>query len=366
MRFVALFAVLAGLALAQPRTEIGSINGAQYRIDVPEKWNGSLVLYCHGYSPVPGQFKEGPPNALAKEFLDRGYALAQSGYSAGGWAIQEALTDTESLRRHFVSKYGAPKETWITGHSMGGFLTMAFMEMHPATFDGGLPLCGPLASPSTFMTKQLEMFAVVNHYFPGLLPKIGETGGVLDNRAWAEKIGKAFAAAPEKAAIVRKVGGFKADRDAAGVIAFGVLFQAELFKRAGGNPFDNRSVIYTGTPDDAAINDTTPRYSADPKAAAYLRSYYSPTGRIEKPMLAIHTVYDPLVPAWVPNNYPSLATAAGRGDLFVQQYVKRDGHCTISPAETGRGFDELRAWAKDGKRASAGDRTIGPTAASSN
>ena len=31
------------------------------------------------------------------------------------------------------------------------------------------------------------------------------------------------------------------------------------------------------------------RYAADPKAVAYLRNYYTPTGRLTKPMLALHT-----------------------------------------------------------------------------
>ena len=78
-------------------------------------------------------------------FIAAGYAVAQSGYAAGGWAIQEAVVDTESLRRYFVRKYGPVKETYVTGHSMGGFLTMMLMETQPSTYDAGLPLCGPLA-----------------------------------------------------------------------------------------------------------------------------------------------------------------------------------------------------------------------------
>src|SRR5258707_10260058 len=98
-------------ANAEPKTELGEINGAKFRIDVPEKWNGGLVVYCHGYSPVPGIYKEGKLPPVFAVFTDQGYALAQSGYAAGGWAIQEAVTDIESLRRYFTNKYGKPKET---------------------------------------------------------------------------------------------------------------------------------------------------------------------------------------------------------------------------------------------------------------
>jgi len=68
-------------------------------------------------------------------------------------AVQEAAADIESLRRYFVAHYGKPKETIVTGHSMGGFLTMMLMEMQPTVYDAGLPLCGPLAAPDWFMAR---------------------------------------------------------------------------------------------------------------------------------------------------------------------------------------------------------------------
>ena len=103
----------------------------------------------------------------------------------------------------------------------------------------------------------------------------------------------------------------------------------ELDERAGGNPFDNRNVIYNGTLDDHKTNAEIARYAADPEALAYLRNFYTPTGRIQHPMLAIHTSYDPLVPVWIPNNYPTTLQNAGTENLFVQQYVNHDGHCAI-------------------------------------
>src|SRR6202140_2029939 len=123
MKLVAAFFVCAAFCLAAPkveaRQEIGEINGAKFRIDIPENWNGGLVMYCHGYSPIAGTYKEGKLPAVLAVFTEQGYALAQSGYAAGGWAIQEAVADTEALRRYFAGKYGQPKETFVTGHSLG-------------------------------------------------------------------------------------------------------------------------------------------------------------------------------------------------------------------------------------------------------
>ena len=146
--------LFSGTAAAAPKTETGVINGAEYRIDIPGNWNGGLVVYCHGYAATPGRFeKDKPLPPTQAVFTEAGYALAQSGYSAGGWAVEEAVFDTEALRHHFTEVYGKPKETYITGHSMGGFLTMTLVEKFPSAYDAGLPLCGPLAAPEWFMAR---------------------------------------------------------------------------------------------------------------------------------------------------------------------------------------------------------------------
>jgi pimeloyl-ACP methyl ester carboxylesterase len=352
----------AALAVyAAPKTEIGSLNGAAYRIDVPDNWNGGLVVYCHGYNPKPVTYKDEPPNAVAKAFLDRGYAVAMSGYSAGGWAIEEALTDIENVRRHFLSKYGPVKETWITGHSMGGFLTMTVLERQPTTYNGGLPLCGPLAAPSVFMARGAFDFLVLYEYFfPGVLPALTEPLPNVDPKEFSAKVQAALDADAAKAEELRRTmnGGNLTTKEIAGDVVFGLGLLAELKKRAGGFPFGNRNILYAGSDDDDQLNDNVKRYAADPAAVAYLRTFYTPTGKIQQPMLAIHTVRDQLVPSWMPNTYHVLAEQAGTSDLFVQQWVKRTGHCTMTPAEIGQGFDDLRAWVREGKRPAAGDRTI--------
>ena len=106
-------------ARAQSRVETGELNGAKFRIDMPAKWNGGLVLYCHGYAHIPLGFAADRP---ARVFVADGYAVAESGYSAGGYAVREAVHDTEALRRYFISKHGKPRETWLTGESMGGLV----------------------------------------------------------------------------------------------------------------------------------------------------------------------------------------------------------------------------------------------------
>lgn len=354
------FLGLASLAAAAPKVEIGVINGAAYRIDVPDNWNGGLVVFCHGYNQFPVTYKEGALNPGLAVFAEQGYALAQSGYAAGGWAVQEAAVDTESLRRYFIAKYGVPKESYLTGQSMGGFLTMMLMETYPTVYDAALPLCGPLASAESFESRgAFDAIVLFNYYFPGILPdptKIPKdfvTG--TGDKALLAKVTQALESAPEKAAALRHQNNLKSNKDLAGTLTFLVYLVKEVDERSGGNPFDNRNMIYSGTLDDNALNSAIPRYAADPQAVAYLRQNYTPTGKIAKPMLAIHTSYDPLVPVTIPNTYSTLVELAGTQSLFVQQFVKHDGHCAILPAEVSRGFAELREWKKNGTRPIGGE-----------
>lgn len=358
-RFSIVFA-LAGVGFAGtsvgPKTEIGELNGAKFRIDIPENWNGGLVMYCHGYNADPVAYKDTRLPPTFAVFTDQGYALAQSGYAAGGWAVQEAVVDTEALRRYFTLKYGKPKETFVTGHSMGGFLTMLLMERYPDAYDAGLPLCGPLAPANYFLARgAFDLKVVFDYYFPDTLP--GPDKFPVDFRNSQEltkKITALLDSAPEKSATLRQYAGLHNNKDLGATVTFITYLLKELYDRAGGNAFDNRSIIYESSADYNALNRGIKRYAADPRAAEYVRTWYSPTGKLTHPMLAIHTTYDPLVPVRIPDLYPGIADRAGSADMFVQQFVEHDGHCTILPAEIGRGFTALREWKNHGTRPAYG------------
>src|SRR5437764_1166272 len=236
---LALLLFTASLA-ASAKTETGEINGAKFRIDMPENWNGGLVMYCHGYSPAPGSFDNPKPNPVLDVFTKEGYAVAQSGYAAGGWAIQESVQDTEALRRYFSHKYGAPKETYITGHSMGGFLTMTLLETFPNVYDGGLALCGPLGAASWFMTRRVfDMRVVFDYLFPGALPNpVKIPADFMMSPAMNGTIEKLLDSKPEQASILRRWTGLRNNKDTAGTLVFFTYILKELEARAGGNPFD--------------------------------------------------------------------------------------------------------------------------------
>src|SRR5258707_10623533 len=79
MRILLALTLFTALGWCAPKTETGEINGARFRIDVPEQWNGSLVMYCHGYRPVAGKFANPKPNPTLDVFLKEGYPVVQAG-----------------------------------------------------------------------------------------------------------------------------------------------------------------------------------------------------------------------------------------------------------------------------------------------
>jgi len=361
------FLVLALLPFsAFAKTEIGQLNQAKFRIDVPDNWNHSLVVYCHGYNPEPASFKEKPLDPSLAVFVKAGYAVAQSGYSAGGWAVEQAVVDTEVLRQYFAEKYGRPAETYVAGHSMGGLLAVLMIEKYPDTYDSGLDLCGVLGPAPRVMQHAFDIRVVFDYYFPGLLPspdKVPPSYEISDKLT--RKVEHAINAKPSSAAAMRSYTGVHSNKDLAGGIVFLTYTFKDLEQRSGGNPFDNRNTIYTGLPASETVNDRVARYEADPNALGYLQRFYTPTGHLTRPVLAIHTTYDPLVSPSLPSDYSLLAREAGAGQFFVQQYVKHDGHCNITASEIERGFAELVAWKKDGQAPKAGWLQVKKTPATS-
>lgn len=348
-----LLTLLLAASLAFSATEVGTLQGASFRIDVPENWNHTLIVYYHGYraEKSPGVFDpKQPANPVLKALTDKGYAVIQSAYSRTGWAVEQAIPETEALRQYFVQKYGQPERSYVAGHSMGGFLTAATVERYPDRYLGGLDLCGAVASPAFLMTPAFDQRVLFDYLFPGLLPPPNAVpSGFKADAETIKRLAKKIAANPEAAANARRLANAVNDEALAGLMAFGTFVLADIQQRAGGNPFDNRNTIYSGTGNDKVVNGKVGRYAADPGALDYLLKYQTLSGRIAKPILAVHTTYDELVPQSVPNAYALLTRVQGNGQMFVQQYVKADGHCNISPDETATAFEELRHWVEAGQ-----------------
>jgi hypothetical protein len=105
---------------------------------------------------------------------------------------------------------------------------------------------------------------------------------------------------------------------------------------------------YQGEGDDLRVNDGVKRYHADAGAQAMLIRFYTPTGRLRRPLLSLRTAYDSLIGAYDSDGYAAVATVAGSGALFAQRYTSGEGHCHFTPDEIRGALAALRRWRQTG------------------
>jgi pimeloyl-ACP methyl ester carboxylesterase len=330
---------------AEPVVELDVLDGAPYRIDIPAEWNRELVIFAHGYrlahDAAPAKM---PREAVAQVLLARGYAVAASGYRAQGWAVAEASADTEALRVHFAKQHRKPKRTYIVGQSMGAQVALAAIEAPKSEYDGALLLCGVLTPASTFFEDRVfAAMATMEFYFPGFAHPDGFASPDAPDSVKDFVFEQALAGKPTEAFFLSRRMNIQ-HPDLAPTLALYYSMYRDLRRRAGGNPFDNRATIYTGTGDDLSFNRGVVRMAAEPAATAYVQRHYTPTGSSRVPMLALHTVYDPVVPPESVGDLQRRARMAGAGDRLAVRYVGSNGHCRFDGNQINAAFGELVNW----------------------
>ena len=335
----------------------GEINGAEFEIIIPENWNNRLVMYAHGYEETEefgGDSEELEENEELMEeddgdefyqiFTSRGYAFAASAFRSKGLVIKEGIEDTEALRVYFEMNYGKPELSIITGHSMGAMITIASIERYPSEYHGAMPLCGWLAPVYRLFATTLDMLATYDYLFgtnngdpvigPDLLTPEDFESGLNQNKQLAELYAEHFR-------IKRQ--------DLAEVLTFFHMAVKESNKRYGGLAVGNTYTIYDGFGYiDDSLNKNIKRYAANLEAQQYVLSYYTPTGKLNDPVIALHTTYDELIPPSNYDQYQQILLSQNSRSLFHQSYVVRDGHCYFTNDEVGNVFDQLVQWIDSG------------------
>lgn len=346
--------LLSCLALVVPDAPLHP----SYQVDVPSRWNGTLLLFSHGYVP-PGSTPRptNAPDPLARAWLlDHGHALAGTSFRNSGWAVEEALQDQMQLLSIFHQRYGQPRRTVAWGGSMGGLISAALVERHPASFDGGMSACGVMGGAVGSWNLRLDSAFAFRTL---LAPSSGiELVGARDPRVELAATRQAARQADATAAGRARLKLVAALGDLPGwpgpVADFYIPRRADLERRAGGNPSWNTGVDYrlqlersryrgevaagyqaAGLDLDSDLEQLarTHRISADPKAVAYLTRNADLTGRLQVPFLTVHATADGQVPVEHQQAYAKRVAAAGSSDLLRQLFVDRGGHCGISPGE---------------------------------
>ncbi len=365
-KLILYFLVVQGLwSQTEVKIDSGSINGAAYKILIPEKWDGSLLMYAHGYAFMGAPLQSQDPQFITnmKVFLDHGFAVAASDYAYQGFALAQGVDDTEALRTYFIKKYGQPKKTLMAGHSMGGGVTLATLENFGDFYDGGLAFCPLSSRPYLQCRKEFDMYATFNGLFPGVVTSLSDIFDLqkpytakdsrkmlADAKRIREEIlmrdsilGMAFA----------KKFHLKFD-DLPFSLFFNENILRDLAQKAGGNPFDNTNTMYEGFPDDWEVNQKAERMVAtvDPSV---IFSKYDRTGNINTPVLLVHTIYDPLIPPpYGVTNYENMVIAQGKTDFLTVKRTKGQGHCRFTPEETEMALEDLLTWVITGEKAKPG------------
>lgn len=367
-----LIVALGAVATAQekpklPLVEKGEINGARFRIDIPEKWNGGLVVWIHGYRPaglpprLPGDSAEGGQSAIspgetaAQIALGLGYAVAQSAFRIQGLALREGAEDSEALRQYFKRKYGKTYPTIVAGNHMGGMITYDVIERFPGSYDGALPM-GGTAEPKLELMKSrmFDLRLLFDHFIPGLPGSAVEFPSSLTHAGIMAQAKELMKQKPAETKMLLQIFGIRDEEGMARTLATYTLVLRDAQDRAKGNAFDNRNTYYKGSADDLKLNREIKRYQGEARAVEYVRQLSAPSGRITKPVLALNPNGDPVVPIESTHYYDTATQRAGASHLFVQMWVESQW-AVYKPEEIRRALELLAEWIKDGKRPTPGE-----------
>lgn len=214
----------AATACALGQTCTGALTGqlgdSPFEIRMPAKFNGTVLLYSHGYrfsGPVPAAFagpsvlglvgnpaytqitnpaftagfgspvafqsnnspEVAPNSTVAANLLAQGFALAGAGYARQGWAAAEGVDAGEALLTYVRSGgIAGVKNVRAWGPSLGGLISASLAERNPGKIQSSMPICGALEGPeqafSTAMTVLYTWKTLVDpslkvaNYTPGL------------------------------------------------------------------------------------------------------------------------------------------------------------------------------------------------------
>ncbi|CDR17789.1 hypothetical protein [Streptomyces iranensis] len=358
-------------------------DGATWMADVPDRWNGTLLLFSHGFGPTVAQ--DAPSDAVRTELLSEGYAMAGSSYDPHGsmWALNSAEPDQFATLDAVVAKIGTPRRTLAVGQSMGGLVNAQIARDGAGRVDGVLGLCGLVAGGTDLDNYQLDAeYTIARLLLPGQDVRLVRFGSAADAAATAGKLTDAVTAAqatPRGRARIALAAAFlnlpawapgkdrPAPADWAGQeeqqytwFAQGILSFVEggrfaMEQSVGGDNSWNRGVDYAhllagsahapqvralyraaGLDLRADLTSLTRSASiaADPAAVRTAQRTSSAGQGLGVPLLDVHTIADNLVPVEQERQFGDRVRTAGDGALLRQAYVERQGHCAFTTAET--------------------------------
>jgi len=362
-------------ALPGAKAYFGKYDGGVYHVEIPDKWNGELVLSAHGYVAAGQgrgtQLRVGEP-LFRKHLVERGYAWAASSYRCNGYVPGQGLLDTIALVDLFKTLNGgrAAGRVYLTGTSMGGHVTVLGMHAFPTAFAGGLAMCAAGPELFDYFTAVSAASEVVSglKFEPGNTREIGAKmneifGAPADytdkGRAMANiEIDLSGGARPFAAEGLASGGRFASNVTSGAnsmsgstaptsAVTTNMYYTYALDEELGLSGNHLSSMVRIKRPDNKYRDSTGPYAELFPFS-----------GKIERPLLTMHGTGDLFVPIHLERTLNRAVTSAGEQDLLVQRIYRIAGHCGFNAEEEARAFDDLAAWVHGGPKPD-GDNVIG-------
>lgn len=358
----------------------GVRSGAGYRIEIPQDWNGDLVIYAHGFRGTGLELTVSAP-PIREHLIDQGYAWAASSYSANGYVPGQGAKDSHALVQEFTRRVDKADQVFIIGTSMGGHVTGVAIEQWPNAFDGALPTCGVMGDSELF-DYFLDTYLLAEH-FAGNEPAVPTPDDYYTSGADEVTFAALgyFGALTEggelyRDAIEQLTGGDRPIFEEGFRAFYGAFFPFAFGSAGTSDERGNVDTVYQldGDPalsdEEAALNDALPRIDARPETRHPNGLGGFPgtendspriNGTFDIPVVSMHTLGELFVPFHMQQIYAQRAAANGNADLLVVRAIRDTRHCGFAPAEIAAAFDDLVAWVDTGVRP-AGDDVLDPVA----
>ncbi|MFE0445619.1 tannase/feruloyl esterase family alpha/beta hydrolase [Streptomyces fungicidicus] len=334
---------------------------AQFVIRLPDRWNGGLVV-----TGAPGNRKQyATDKAVSDHVLAQGFAYASTdkgnsgpdfhrdgerpGDAVAEWNARTTQL-TRAARQAVAQRYGhAPRRTYMTGVSNGGYLTRWQLENHPELYDGGVDWEGTLWA------------AGGRHPLLSLPVAVAWTSGAATDEDMYEA---GFARGSEflwpyhaKAywGVTQKIYRAEFDPD----------YDPGCPGASAGSTLEQ---VLAPCPSDAVYD-----YASRPASVHRAVERVALTGRIGRPLITLHGDLDALLPASVDSDvYDRMIESSGRDRLHRYYTVRKGTHVDglydshpdrlrpVLPCYRSA-FDALVAWVERGVAPPA-DRTVGEPA----
>ena len=337
-------------------TAQGASGSAQYVVYMPQPascFNGTVILFAHGYVPVGSpagtwlsQLQLPNGTSLPALVNQLGFGFAASGFSKDGLAVVQGIQDTKALVNVLYGLGIPAARVFITGASEGGLVTAKSVESDP-TYAGGLAVCGPIGGFQQQINYLGDARVLFDYFFPGILgarwtySNITIPTDLMTNWTSVYEPAIRHAVSSNPLATLQYLStsnipiGLSSSNVADAIVSalwYNVFATNDAVSTLHGNPYDNIGRVYKGSFNDSKLNAQVARFGADSAALTQIGNYET-SGLLLSPLVTVHTTADPQVPFWQETLYRTKVASHNELSELNQIPVLAFGHCNISATD---------------------------------